>query len=213
MRKTLGMIGLAMAAAVLTGCGGGPGGTGGPANATTGATQGGAKDLPAYGGDFDRVCETQVGFADATAYKAGAGLHPVALFEDHGDPPSLIETSRTLPAGWEVEGDADYVNNSEYAAVQLVACSRLVDAKANGTCEFEGDDGAPPTVLEKTDTTYELTVYAANNGTVVSAAQTLVAPPADCPMFLFIGEGDTKWFNKPTDEQYINALKGLVNPA
>lgn len=210
MRTTRGLIGLAMAAALLSGCGGGGGGggTSGPAIPTPGA----ADELPTVVGGFDRVCETQVGFAGATAYKAGPGLHPVALFEESGDPASLSESSRELPAGWAVENDADYANNSELAATELVACSRRVDAKANGTCSFEGDDGATPTVLEKTDTTYELTVYAANTGAVVGAAQTLVAPPADCPMFAFLRQGDTKWFNKPTDDQYVNALKALVKP-
>lgn len=161
-------------------------------------------------GDFDRVCETQVGFAGADAYDTASGLHPVVLFVESGDPPSLSDSSRLLPAGWSVKNDAAYANNSELAAVQLVACSRRVETKANGTCTFEGKDGAPDTILEKTDTTYELTVYAATTGERVGEAQTLKAAPSECPMFAFIREGETKWFNNPTDDQYVNALKAVV---
>jgi hypothetical protein len=204
------IIGFALAGVALTGCAGSTS-TGPPSTGTANESNGATGELPTLVGDFDRVCETQVGFSGADLYEPAPGLHPVALFEDTGEPPSLSHSTRSLPAGWAVENDDDYADNSELAAVQLVACSRLVETKPNGTCEFEGEDGAPPTSLEKTDTTYELTVYSARTGEVVRDPQTLVASPAECPMLVFLREGDTKWFNKPTDDQYINALKPLVN--
>lgn len=156
------------------------------------------------------MCETQIGFAGVDAYDATPGLHPVALFEESGDPPSLSQSSRTLPAGWTVQSDQDYSNNSEFAAVQLVACSRLVETKPSGTCEFEGEDGASPSILEQVDATYELTLYAAKTGEAVGTPQTLAAVPSECPMFVLIREGQTKLWNGPTDEQYLNAMKAFV---
>ena len=47
--------------------------------------------------------------------KPRPGLHPVILFKDYGDPPSLIQASVTFPAGWTITEDADYSNNGELA--------------------------------------------------------------------------------------------------
>ena len=83
MRATRAFLGICLAGAVMCGCSGGTGG--GPAatvNANAGPSQGAAApvpsvasgapaaDLPAFMSEFDRVCETQVGFGGAAAYDA-----------------------------------------------------------------------------------------------------------------------------------------------
>jgi hypothetical protein len=212
------LVALCIATVLLSGCAGtnpgnaSAGPTANPGGATAAATgQTAAKDLPTFMMDFDRVCETQVGFGGAAAYDATAGLHPVALFTDHGDPPTLINSSVTFPAGWTVTEDADFANNSELAGVQLVACSRRTKATPNGTmCDFTPNDGGAAITLELTDTAYELTVYAASTGKKVGEPKTLEASDTECPMFASFKEGDTRYLNSPTEDQYVNALKGSV---
>ena len=208
-----------IAAVLLAGCGGG-----GPGTAGTGATTAPtarastatspSADLPPMMGDFSRVCTTQVGYGAATAYAATPGLHPVELFFDHGDPPTLTESSATLPAGWTVTQDGDYADNGELAGVELVGCARRTTATPNGTkCDFKGaNDGDPPLTLELVDTLYTLTVYASATGKQVGEPQTLEASDTECPMFASFRDGDTQLLNYPTDDQFINALKKIVNP-
>jgi hypothetical protein len=228
VRATRALLGLCLTAALLSGCGGSNGGassTGGAADATEGggqvnggetaatASQTAKADLPAFMTDFDRVCETQVGFGAAAAYDATPGTHPVVLFTDFDDPPTLVKSGVTLPAGWTVAEDEDYANNSELAGVQLVACSRRVSATPNGTkCDFKASDSDTTTTLELTDTVYKLTVYAAATGKQVGEPQALEASTTECPYFATFHEGDTQYLNDPTEDQYINALKGVVNP-
>jgi hypothetical protein len=162
--------------------------------------------------DFDRVCETQVGFGGATAYGGGPGIHPVVLFADWGEPPSLLESSATLPAGWKVEQDMDFNDNSELAAAQLVACARRTATTATGiSCEFNLSSGEEIS-LELTDTVYELSVYEATTGEQVGETQTIEASATECPFSAVFREGDTQVFNDPTDDQYVNALKEFVAP-
>ena len=224
MRMSRALLGLCCVVVVLAGCGGDDGGTedAGERSTTTTAdggdtttTAGEAPDdeLPAFLSDFDRVCESQVGFGGASEYDGEPGVHPIALFADYDDPPSLLQSSVTLPAGWAVAEDADFEDNSELAATELVGCAIRTDARPNGTpCEFEGDDGDEPITLELVDTTYELTIYRATTGEAVGEPQTLEAVSTDCPFVASIGEGDTQYFNDPTEEQYVDALKETVNP-
>lgn len=227
MRATGVLLGLFAATVLLSGCGGTPADA--SAGATVNPTGGGqvdggesatptgetaADELPAFMQEFDRVCETQVGFAGAAAYDASPGLHPVVLFTDFDDPPTLIESSQTLPAGWTITQDADFADNSELADVQLVACSRRTKATPNGTkCDFTSNDSGTTITLELTDTVYVLTVYAAATGQQVGEPTTLEASDTECPFFATFEEGDTQFLNDPTEDQYVNALKGIVAPA
>lgn len=228
MRATGVLLGIFAATVLLSGCGGSDGGAA-SAGATVNPTGGGqvdggesatptgqtaADELPAFMEEFDRVCETQVGFAGAAAYDASPGLHPVVVFKDFGDPPTLIQSSLTLPAGWTITQDADFADNSEFADAQLVACSRRTKATPNGTkCDFTSNDSGTTITLELTDTVYNLTVYAAATGQQVGEPMTLEASDTECPFFASFKEGDTQFLNDPTEDQYINALKGIVAPA
>jgi hypothetical protein len=198
VRATGVLIGLWIAA-VLSGCGGGNGGA-----SPTPAGQTAAADLPPYLSAFDRVCETQIGFGGAAAYAPTPGIHPVILFADYRDPPTLIESGLTLPAGWTV---------AEVADVELVACSRRTELTPTGTkCDFGGNDGSAPITLELADTVYELTVYAAATGDQVGEPQSLEGSTTECPMFATFREGDTQYLINPSEDQYLNALKGFVAP-
>ncbi|MBA2382976.1 MAG: hypothetical protein H0V73_12770 [Chloroflexi bacterium] len=219
MRATGVLAVLCLVTLVLAGCGGS---NPGAASATSTATSVGsaapsgetaAAGLPAFVGDLDRVCETQVGFGGTAAYDATPGIHPVALFYDYGEPPSLIEASVTLPAGWAITQDANYADSSEFAALQLIACSRRTKAVPNGTmCDFTPSGGGTTTTLELTDTAYEMTVYAAATGQPVGKPKTLEASDAECPMIAAFKESDTRFLNTPTEDQYVAALKGFVAP-
>ena len=174
------------------------------------ASQGAGADLPGFMSDFDRVCETQVGFAGAAAYEAGAGLHPVVVFTDFGDPPTLIQSSPTMPEGWTVIEDANYEDNSDLADVQLVACSRRVEATPNGTtCDFEPSDGSGKVTLELTDTTYELDDLLGAERRGRGRAHGWKPPPANAPTSPRSRTATTN-LNDPTEDQYINALKAIV---
>ena len=200
------VLAFALAVSVVLGaCSGGPDSSA----AVVSPDQSPAKELPRLAYDFDRVCLTQIGFPGAAPYDATPRIHPVALFSEYGDPASLRLSSVELPAGWAVTGSA---SKEALATVELVACSRRVEGRANGTCTFKGKDGAPDTTLEMTDTTHELTIYEAATGKQVGGPQTLAAAPTECPMIAFIKEGDTKYFNDPDADQYVNALKAAVSP-
>ena len=224
--RALPMLGIV--SVLLSACGGStPGGTSAgptvPSAATETASptaqtasptaQAAAGELPMFMNEFNRVCETQVGFGGAAAYEATPGVHPVVLFSDHGDPPTLITSSVTLPSGWAVKEDLDFANNSELATAQLIACSRRTALTPNGTkCDFTLNDGGT-VALELADTVYKLTIYAARTGEQVAEAVTLEAADTECPMFASFREGDTLFLNYPTEDQYVNALKGTVAPA
>jgi hypothetical protein len=200
------------------GCGGGDGGggaSGAGASSTTTApgvtttAPGGNAKLPQFSTNFDRVCTTQVGFPGAKAYEGVAGVHPVMLFEDYrgGGP---VASSRTLPDGWTVKEDANFGDNSELAAVELVACSDLVKETPTGKhCEF--DDKGAKTDLEMVDATYEVKVYTASTGKELGRS-TLEAKGTDCPYIAVFKKGDTKYVRQPSDDDYINALKAHVAP-
>jgi hypothetical protein len=235
VRAIVAVLALFVGMVILSGCGGGSpdAATGAPADgATTEPTVQSTSDastapnesaaapsaptaageLPKFMSDFDRVCETQVGFGGAAAYDTSPGIHPVVLLYDYGDPPTLITSSLTLPAGWAVTEDTNYEDNTELAAAQLVACSRRTAATPNGTmCDFTLNDGGTVT-LELTDTVYELTVYGAATGDQVGEPTTLEAATTECPYFASFREGDTRYLNSPSEDQYVNALKDLVAP-
>lgn len=166
-------------------------------------------EVPAFIGEFDRVCTTQVGFPGVVAYEAAPGVHPVVLFEDfRGE--EFVESARQLPGGWAVKQDTNFDDTSDLEAAQLVACSDRVKESPTGIkCDF--DDDANKTQLELVDADYELKVYAAATGEL-KHEQTLHARSTKCPFIATFKKGDTTFVNQPSDDDYINALKPLVAP-
>lgn len=217
MRRFIVLVVAAMAMTFSSACGGGSDSgdevANGPAATTTTAqargSSGSDEEVPAFMTDFDRVCTTQVGFPGVTAYEDGPGLHPVVLFEDHRGE-GFVQSSRTLPAGWSIEQDADYEDNSDLEPTQLIACSdRTTETPTGVKCEFESD--GKKVELELVDADYELTVYAATTGEV-KHQQTLEARNTECPYVAAFKKGDTTFVNQPSDDDYIAALKPVVAP-
>lgn len=168
-----------------------------------------AEELPTFASDFDRVCTTGVGFGGASAYEAVAGTHPVLLFEEQ-DSGTLIKSSTTLPAGWAVEEDSNFDDNTELALTQLVACSVITARTPNGvSCDLQGDDET--ITLDLVDASYELSVHAATTGELIGT-EVIKAETTDCPTFVFIEPGETEYLNSPTEDQYVNALRPYVSP-
>ena len=168
-------------------------------------------ELPTFASDFDRVCTTQVGFGGATPLSDGPGPHPVILLQET-DSGLLIESAAELPAGWAIETDTDFDDNSDLAPTELIGCSQIVAQQPNRVaCDLEGDDGTI-TTLDLVDVTYELTVHEATTGALIGT-ETIEAADTECPFFVFIDEGDTQYFNAPDADQYTNALKTYVAPA
>jgi len=168
-------------------------------------------ELPTFASDFERVCTTQVGFGGATPLGDGPGPHPIILFQET-DSGLLIESAVDLPAGWAIETDADFDDNSDLAPTELIGCSQIVTEQPNGiACDLEDDDGNI-TTLDLVDVTYELTVFEATTGAPVGT-ETIEAADTECPFFVLIDEGDTQHFNTPDADQYTNALKAYVAPA
>ena len=176
------------------------------------AKAGSGQEVPAFLGDLKRVCTTQVGFLGLTPYEAGRGMvHPVALFEDYRGE-GFIDTSRTLPVGWQIEQDEDYEDSSELRAIELVACSdRTTEAPTGVVCTFDGDKDEEGAKLELVDATYEVKVYAATTGELVHSA-TLEAKNTECPFIATFKKGDKTFVNEPSDDDYIGALKAVVTP-
>jgi hypothetical protein len=215
------IVGVAVAVMAIAGaCGGGGDGdeaaVAGEAATTTvaSATAGkGGPEVPAFIGEFDRVCTTQVGFPGVAAYEGGPGVHPVVLFEEfRGE--SFVESARSLPGGWKVEQDADFEDTSDLETAQLVACSDRTEERPTGVkCQFKGgeDDGGKPVELELVDAVYELKVYAATTGEL-QHQQTLEARNTECPFIATFKKGDTTYVNQPSDDDYIAALKPVVAP-
>jgi hypothetical protein len=179
------------------------------APATTAAA---SAELPAFMNEFDRVCKTQVGFSGATAYDGAPGTHPVALLEDAFEDDDLyIESSNQLPAGWTIEQDSDFADNSELAAVQLVAClDRTATAPTGTQCEF--DNNGTKITLELTNATYELKVFGAVTGEAVGNTS-ITTTETECPFIAVFREGDTQHIASLSDDDLTNALKPYVTPA
>ena len=223
--------------ALLTACGGGGGASGGggdtgdstgdtasegaAADAGSEAAGGGAAgtpsdaaggtqpaELPAFLSEFSRVCTTQVGFPGAASYNKEPGTHKIQLFEEFEEGGNWIETSRQLPKDWVVTQDADFEDNSELAAIELIGCLDIVSEKPNGTkCDFDSD--GKTVTLELVDVNYELTVYEATTGTSLGKKK-LQAKSTECPYFATFEEGDTTYNNEVDDPPLINAIKPFV---
>lgn len=170
-----------------------------------------ADDLPQFLSDFDRVCTTETGFGGATPYSDGPGPHPFVLMQE-SDAGYIFERDLSdAPAGWNIQTDSDFDDNSEIVPTELIACSiRSGTAPTGIMCDLEGDDGSV-TTLELVDVTFELKILEATTGAVV-ATDTIEAVDTECPFFVFVDEGDTQHFNTPTEDQYINAVKAFVAP-
>lgn len=169
-----------------------------------------ATELPMFASEFDRLCTTQVGFGGAAPLSDGAGPRPIVLLQET-DGGLLIEASADLPAGWAVETDTDFEDNSDLAPTELVGCAQVAGTTPTGIqCDLELDDGGTVT-LELVDVTYELTVYGAATGEVVGT-ETIEASDTECPFFVFIDEGQTEYHNTPDADQYTAALTSYVTP-
>ncbi len=167
-------------------------------------------DLPNFESDFDRICETGVGFADAAPLTDGPGPHPMVLFQET-DSGVLITSSLELPAGWIVEQDSNFDDNSDLAVTELVGCSKITAKTPNGvSCDLEGDDG-DVTTLALVDVSYELTVHEATTGALLGT-EVIEAVDTECPFFAFVDEDQTDFFNTPDADQYTNAVKAYITP-
>ena len=165
-------------------------------------------ELPAFLSDFSRVCEAQVGFPGAASYNKEPGEHPIALFEEFEQDGNWIETARQLPAAWVVKQDADFEDNSELAAIELIGCLDIVGEKPNGTkCEFDAD--GKKVTLELVDVNYQLTVYEATTAKELGVKK-LSAKSTECPFFATFEQGDTTYLNEVDDGPLVKALKPFV---
>lgn len=196
-------------------CGGGGGDdAGGSATKTTEelpvtTAAAGKSGVPAFLGDFKRVCTTQVGFPGVAPYEAGPGIHPVVLFEDfRGE--GFVQSSRSLPDGWMVKQDTNFEDTTDLEAAQLVACSdRVKEIPTGVVCTFD-DDGAK-VELELVNAVYEVKVYTATTGEL-KHQKTLEANDSECPYIATFKKGDRTYVNDASDDDYINALKTVVAP-
>lgn len=213
------MVSLLVAVVVALGACGGSGGSptresqGTAAKTTTTSTKDGTvsnkPEVPAFLGDLDRVCTTQVGFPGLSAYEAAPGLHPVALFEEFRGK-NFVDSSRQLPQGWAVVQDANFKDTSDLEQTQLVACSDRVQEIPTGViCDL--DDHGKNVKLELVDAIYDLKIYAATTGAVV-LEQRLEAHTKECPYIATFQKGDTTFVDEPSDDDYIAALKPVVAP-
>ena len=168
-------------------------------------------DLPQFSTEWDQLCTTQVGFPGATEYTSDPGPNVIVYMENYRDEGNYITSSRALPAGWALQEDDDYEDNSEFAAVELVGClDRTATTPTGIDCEFD-DDGTTLT-LELVDASYDLTVYAATSADVIGT-KSITAAETECPFIVSSEEGDTEYVATPSDDDIVNALKEFVAPS
>ncbi len=168
-------------------------------------------DLPQFSTEFDQLCTTQVGFPGAAEYTSDPGPNVIVYMENYRDEGTYVTSSRALPAGWALQEDDDYEDNSEFAAVELVGCLDRTETTPTGIdCEFD-DDGTTIT-LELVDASYDLTVYAAATAEVVGT-KSITAAETECPFIVSTEDGDTEHVATPSDDDIVNALKEFVAPA
>jgi hypothetical protein len=167
-------------------------------------------ELPQFDAELSRVCETQIGFGGATALSNGPGPRPVILFRENNG--IFIESSADLPAGWRIDADLDFDDNSELQPLEMIACSAITSQTPNGiACDLEGDDGSI-TTLALVDVTYELTVYEATSAEVIGTS-VIEAASERCPTIVLVDQGQTDYLNTPSADQFIVALEPFVLPS
>ena len=159
-------------------------------------------ELPPTDSGYSRLCDAQVGFGGAASYVEGPGPHPVILLQQ-SDSGLFSETGSDLPEAW---------IDTDVAAIELVACSAIAETVDSGfDCSLEADDGDIST-LDLLVPTYELTVYEAATGAVVSTASIEVSTP-DCPFIALVDEGQTELLATPSTDDYAVVLQSVVEPA
>jgi hypothetical protein len=134
----------------------------------------------------------------------------MVFFEDFrgGD---FVESSRTFPEGWVVQEDSNFSDNTELADVQLIACSNRANETPTGKqCEFDNDGQS--VTLELVDASYEVVVYEARTGHEVQRTTLDASAGGECPFVATFQKGDTTFVQEPDDDDYINALKPIIQP-
>jgi hypothetical protein len=94
-----------------------------------------------------------------------------------------------------------------------VGCADRTGTTPTGiNCDFEDADSGKTVTLELVDTEWELTVYGAITGEKLGSS-TLTGSATDCPFVAAFQKGDKQYFNDPSEDDYVNALKSLVAPS
>lgn len=162
-------------------------------------------EVPSSAFDLDRLCTTQVGFGGLTPVVEGTGPNLVQLIEET-DSGAFVNRSFEAPDGWLAD------SGTALESVELVACSGISSLVDNGfTCGFEADDGTV-TTLKLLNGTYDLIVYEATTGAVVSETR-LQADSTDCPPIALIDDDQTELLATPDDAVYLAELESVVTPA
>ena len=196
---------IALAASLVTGCGGSSDGD----DASSVAT--GAPSVAEAVGDAVTVATTALAevniltdFADvcrgvtlpgATAYDpARTGVHPVMYAI--GTDPDYDDVISTMPEQWNpVTGQEN--------TTELVACLARTSKTLVQTCDgYQNDDGTDSgNTVEMYDAAYDVRLLAATTGEEV-AATSMTATSGDCPMLFFFDADETVGTEHaiPTDE-------------
>lgn len=179
-RTAAGLVALALLAAA---CGGG---TEDDASGDTGdnvpSVEAPSVPLLLTSSDFEQVCGGGT-VSQAPAYEKTKGeIHPILAFS--GEDPEYEELVLDFPEGWATE-----ILTPE--ATELVAClDRTKDTVAETCKGYESDDNPGETfAVELHDATYDVTVYAASSGDVITEG-TIEASGDDCPLIAFFDEGE-----------------------
>lgn len=152
-----------------------------------------------------RLCTTQVGFGGLTPLEDGTGPNRVQLTQEREDG-EYINRGFPGPDGWLANSQTDI------ESIELVACSSVGELTDNGfTCDFVADDGTINTLTLLTGT-YDLVVYEATTG-AVAYTSTIEANSPECPSRVLLTEGQTEIFASPSQEDYIEALRPIVEPS
>jgi hypothetical protein len=125
--------------------------------------------------------------------RSAGGLHPLLIFR-RGEEGTYFQSMGGVPTGWTPEWN-------EVAKTELVACVAPVTRTKARDCPFRSGN-----VAELHDTTYDVSLLAAQTGAVVTQAR-LEVKAGECPT--------ARTFKQPReieDADYREAVVELVRP-
>ncbi|MFK7919735.1 MAG: hypothetical protein AB8G14_16790 [Ilumatobacter sp.] len=163
-------------------------------------------EVPEFAFELARLCTTQDGYDGLTPLAEGTGPNLTQLTEERDDG-EFVNQGFPGPDGW--------LSNSrnEITAIELVACSSIGEFVDSGvTCDYDLDDGTSLSLTLMTGT-YDLVVYEATTGDVVSTS-VVEADSLECERdsFTLFRADQTEIFATPTQEAYIEALRPVIEP-
>ncbi len=163
-----------------------------------------------FDSDFAQVCRS-TGLPQASAYEAGAGVHPLVSLSSEDGVEYTGSFTTTLPDGWSLL-------YPDLASAELVLCETVVSTTPQELCTGYIDDDNPDageSSVQVFDVSYEISLRVATTAEVL-LTETVDASDEACPMLVFFDESDPDpkpWHSSIDDGVIELMVKPFVNPS